>query len=203
MQAEFKPKLDDKDGEFWMSEEEFVNKFKVVTVNFVVSKGQLRHSLVTSGSSWCASVLEFSAGQSASGMVALFQQDTRNIKAPEYLEMGFAVYGPCDSSGVPKKEVIRGFCRGRCIMEEVKKELKPGKYLVAVFASQGVKDRPLHLLVQLGEDTADLRHRSFGLAGLHDAMLGYSSDDKAPMAVIEGEFQSCDHVAKSVREWLR
>jgi len=149
-------------------------------------------------------VLEFDAGQGAAGVVALFQQDMRNIKAPEYLEIGFAVHGPCSSNGIPEKEVLYGSCRERCVMEEVKTELKPGKYLVAIFASQGVKDRPLNLLVQLGEGTANLRHRSSVLAGLQESTVGCSSDgEPLKMATVEGEFELCEQVAEVVaREWL-
>lgn len=151
MKDAFNPRLDSGDGEFWMCEKDFRERFEEVSVNYICRSQPPRwHQLLTSGSSWCSSVLEFDVAQGAVGVVALCQQDTRRVGVPEYVEIGFAVYGPCDDQGLPEKEVLRSeFSSSRCVIGKIAAALKPGKYLVAVFAAWGVTSRPLSLLMQL------------------------------------------------------
>jgi len=88
--------------------------------------------------------------------VTLLQKDTRIVGTPEYIKLGFAVFGPLDGeTGAPSLEVLRSkaFSRGvRDLVEDIEEDgrpLDPGKYLVAVYNPTKTAGRSVNLVVDL------------------------------------------------------
>jgi hypothetical protein len=158
-----KPTRDTDDGKFWMNDTDFFRNFSDLSVVF--SRGHvgeawetIRTEIETPKQQFDDQVLEFIVDQPSLGYAALVQQDTRIRGTPDYINLSFAIYGPCDEeTGMPKAELVRSSrWATRALVERLNDgneenpgPMMPGKYVAVVFNPDQAERVKAQLVVQL------------------------------------------------------
>jgi hypothetical protein len=159
MKDYFKPKLQDDDGSFWMSEADFRRHFDGVSVLFKCSRcgdpwSTARQQFTLTGEDVNTHCFKFAVEANASGFFTLLQIDNRIRGTPDYIQLSFAVYGPLNTPGEHIREVARSNCwASREVTAEVRAE-KPmvaGKYVVVLYNPSRTKDRTVTLELHLDQ----------------------------------------------------